>query len=71
MDIDRRLDALQRRRMAAESRYLERLERRQQAADRMVGELSSGKCYIWPVGGKYREGERQDLVEFLIRNRYA
>jgi len=37
----------------------------------MVGELSSGKCYVFPVGGKYREGNRADLISYLVRNNYA
>ena len=71
MDIDQQLDARLARRMAAQDKFLARVERREAAADRMVGELSSGKCYVWPVGGKYREGTRFELVAFLIRNNYA
>ena len=68
---DQRLDARQARRMHAEHRFLVRIEKREAAADQMIGELASGKCYVWPVGGKYREGSRADLISFLIRNRYA
>lgn len=68
---DNFLDAIQGRRLASESRYIERLERREAAADRMVGELISGKLYVYPVGGKYREGTRSELIAFLIRNNYA
>lgn len=71
MNIDQKLDAWEARRMAAEDRYLARMEKREAAAERMIGELNSGKCYIWPVGGKYREGDRHDLIAFLIRNKYA
>lgn len=71
MNTDQQLDASQTCRMAAEDRFLARLEKREAAADRMIGELSSGKCYVWPRGGKYREGERHDLIAFLIRNKYA
>ena len=69
--LDKFLDARQARRMAAESRYIDRLERREAAAERMIGELNSGKLYVYPVGGKYREGTRSDLIAFLIRNNYA
>jgi hypothetical protein len=71
MTIDQMLDAKQARRMAAENRFLARMERRENAAEQMIGELSSGKCYVFPQGGKYREGERGDLIAFLIRNQYA
>lgn len=71
MNIDQRLDASQARRMASDARYLARIEKREAAADKMIGELSSGKCYVWPVGGKYHEGSRADLIAFLIRNRYV
>jgi hypothetical protein len=71
MNIDQQLNARQSRRMASNDRYLARLERREVAAEQMIGELSSGKCYVWPQGGKYREGTRSELVQFLIRNNYA
>lgn len=71
MDIHQQLDARQARRMAAEDRYLSRIEKREAAANQMIGELNSGKLYVYPVGGKYREGTRADLIAFLIRNNYA
>ena len=71
MHIDQQLNATQSRRMAAQDRYLSRIDRREAAAAAMIGELSSGKCYVWPVGGKYREGNRADLISFLVRNNYA
>jgi hypothetical protein len=73
-DIDRHLDARQSRRMAAEHRYLTRMERRESDAERMIGELCrNGRAvfYIMPAGGRYREGTFSELVAFLIRNRYA
>lgn len=69
--LDKFLDAKQARRMAAESRYIDRLERREANAEKMIGELVSGKLYVFPVGGKYREGTRRELINFLIRNNYA
>jgi len=71
MDLHRQLEASQNRRMAAESRYIDRIEKREAAADQMIGELNSGKLYVYPVGGKYREGTRRELIDFLIRNNYA
>ena len=29
------------------------------------------ELYVYPVGGRYREGTRSELIEFLIRNCYA
>jgi hypothetical protein len=71
MNIDQQLEARQSRRMASNDRYLARLEKREEAANQMIGQLNSGKCYVWPQGGKYREGTRSELVQFLIRNNYA
>ena len=71
MNIYQQLDANQARRMAAQDRFLARIEKRELIAEQMIGELSSGKFYVWPQGGKYREGTRFDLVAFLIRNNYA
>lgn len=74
IDIHRQLAGNQSRPMAAEDRYLERMERRELAAERQLGELvRDGRklLYIWPQGGKYREGMRTDLVDFLIRNHYV
>lgn len=71
MTPDQRLDARQARRIASENRYHDRITAREDRAHQMVGELASGKCYVYPVGGKYREGTRLELVAFLIRNRYA
>jgi hypothetical protein len=64
-------EAKQARRMHAQDRYLTRLEKREAQADKMVGELLSGLCYVFPVGGKYREGTRGELVAFLVRNNYV
>ena len=71
MNIDQQLNATQARRMAAQDKFLSRISKREDAAHLMIGELSSGKCYVFPVGGKYREGTRFELVSFLIRNNYA
>lgn len=71
MNIEQQLQATQSRRMAAQDRFLARLEKREAVAEQMIGELSSGKCYVWPQGGKYREGNRADLIAFLVRNNYV
>ena len=69
--IDKMLDAKANRRMAAESKYFDRIDAREEQAEQMIGELANGKLYVSPVGGKYREGTRSELVSFLIRNNYA
>ena len=71
MNTCQQLEARQARRMAAEDRFLARMEKREAEAEKMIGQLNSGKCYVFPVGGKYREGTRAELVSFLVRNNYA
>lgn len=76
--IDRQVEANHNRRMANEARMLDRQQdawdRSYDAAEAMIGKLiRDGKevLYVMPVGGKYREGTRTDLLAFLIRNHYA
>lgn len=74
MDDHKQLEARQGRRMKAEARFPERTEKREQAAEQMIGELCrDGKTvyYVWPQGGKYREGSVSELIAFLLRNNYA
>jgi len=74
MNIEQQLDGIQARRMASEDRFLARMEKRDAAAEPQIGELMrNGKTvfYVYPVGGKYREGSHGDLTAFLIRNHYA
>lgn len=70
-DFEKNLEAKQARRMKAEDRFLARIEKREAAAEAMIGELNSGKLYVYPVGGKYREGTRPELIDFLMRNNYV
>lgn len=68
--MDRRVAA----RMERDWKAYERRQRREEAAHRLVGELCrDGKRvhYVWPPGGRYREGLYGDLINFLIRNNYA
>lgn len=71
MNTEQMLEARQSRRMHSDDRFLGRMEKREAAADEMIGELNSGKLYVYPIGGKYREGTRAELISFLIRNNYA
>ena len=66
-EIDRRIMA----RIKRDDAAVDRMERRERAADAMIGELSSGKLYVFPVGGKYREGTRHELTQYLLRNGWA
>lgn len=71
---DQFLDARMARRLAAEHRHLVRMEIREAAAEPLIGTLCrEGRevFYVYPVGGRYREGSHGDLVAFLIRNNYA
>lgn len=71
MNIEQQLNALQSRRLAAQDRFLSRIERREEKAAELIGELAGGRFYVFPVGGKYREGSRAELISFLLRNNYA
>lgn len=65
------LDTTELRRLRHDDKMEAVMNRRETAAEAMIGKLNSGKLYIYPVGGKYREGTKHDLVAFLIRNGYA
>ena len=77
MNIHQQLEGNQNRRMAGERRFmsnLDKLNAREDEAEAMLGNLiRDGKTiyYIMPVGGKYREGTRLDLIAFLVRNNYV
>lgn len=73
-DFERNLEAKQARRMHAEDRYLARMEKREAVAATMIGELCrEGRTvfYVYPAGGKYREGSFGELIAHLIARRYA
>lgn len=74
MTDDERLDARERSIFRADDRFMARMERRWDDADQMIGELvRDGRTvlYVFPQGGKYREGLRCELIDYLIRNNYA
>ena len=71
---DERADGRMLRRFKAEERAIDKMDRQFEAADEMIGELCrNGQpvFYVYPAGGKYREGTRFELTQFLIRNRYV
>jgi hypothetical protein len=68
------LDGRQSRRMKNEDAAIARGDRQYDAAINMIGELCrDGKTvyYVSPAGGRYREGTRVELVDFLIRNKWV
>ncbi len=74
MTSDEQIDRNINRHLAADHRYLCKMERLDPKADALIGELCrDGKTvyYVNTVSGKTREGSRFDLVEFLIRNKYV
>lgn len=71
--IDRWLDGRERQRIARDERAFDLMDRRERDADRMIGTLCRNGVevlYVFPHGGKYREGTRRELTNFLARNRY-
>jgi len=83
-DFEKNLDARLSRRLKAEDRYLSRLERREAAAERLVGELCRDGVVVWyihqltakglPTGrvvefpGLRGHGE---AIAYLLRNNYV
>ena len=74
MSYEDYMEARDARRFKADAKRADIEDRRWNEADRMVGTLiREGRevFYISPVGGRYREGTRSDLIAFLIRNKYV
>ena len=73
-NIEQFLESRVSRRIKAEDRALTRLEKREARAEKLIGTIvREGKevSYIWPQGGKYKEGREYELVAFLVRNNYV
>ena len=53
--------------------FLRFAKREGEAEDQIGALIRDGKTvyYVWPAGGRYREGTRSELVSYLIRNQYA
>lgn len=74
MNTEQVLQSKEKRRTAAENRYLDRFEKREAKARNLLGELirdGQQVFYIQPRAGKCREGTPEELIDFLIRNRYV
>jgi hypothetical protein len=55
-------------RMAREEKAAAKLEKREAQAERLVGTLSSGRFYVYPVGGHYKEFKStREAVAYLIQ----
>lgn len=74
-DHERSLESRQNRRMANESRWLDRRLALEAKAEKMIGELCrDGKLvyYVYPEGGRYKESTSFfEIVDYLIRNKYV
>jgi hypothetical protein len=73
-NIEQFLESRVSRRIKAGDRALTRLEKREARAEKLIGSiLRDGQevSYIYPQGGKYKEGRYFDLVAFLVRNNYV
>ncbi|QIG67896.1 hypothetical protein EVB53_094 [Rhizobium phage RHph_Y60] len=81
MNVERHLDARQSRRMAAEDRALDRLERREREAEKLVGELIRAGATVFyinvldrrgrPTGGTKEFADFGAAISYLLRNNYA
>jgi len=70
------MEARQLRRMRAEDRALARREKQEARIDRecLIGELCrDGKpvYYFFPAGGKYREGTKGEVIDYIIRRGFV
>ena len=73
-NIEQFLESRVSRRIKAEDRALTRLEKREARAEKLIGTIvrnGNEVSYIWPQGGKYKEGRYFELVSFLVRNNYV
>ena len=72
--LEQFLDNRVSRRLKAEERALTRLEKREARAEKLIGSIvreGEEVNYIFPQGGKYKEGRHFELVAFLVRNNYV
>lgn len=70
--IEQQLDTRELRRLRTEHKFLVRIEKREEEAAKLIGELCrEGTPVFYTTCGRYREGSRVDLIAYLIRNDYA
>ena len=79
-ELEALLEAKSNRRVAAEDRYMDRTEKKEAAAENLIGEINrDGKTvsYINQIDrngrftGKAIEGSRVNLVSYCIKNKYV
>jgi len=79
-ELEALLNAKSNRRVAAEDRYIDRIEKKEAAAENLIGEINrDGKMvsYINQIDrngrftGKIIEGSKLELVRYCIRNHYV
>ena len=79
-ELEALLNAKYNRRVAAEDRYMDRIEKKEAAAENLIGEINrDGKMvsYINQIDrngrftGKIIEGSRANLVSYCIKNKYV
>ncbi len=79
-ELEALLNAKSNRRVAAEDRYMDRIEKKEAAAENLIGEINrDGKMvsYINQIDRKGRmtgntiEGSKLELVRYCIRNHYV
>ena len=78
--MEKMLTSKMNRRIAAEDRYMDRIEKKEAAAETLIGEINkNGKTvsYINQIDrsgrftGKTIEGSRINLVSYCIKNKYV
>ena len=78
--MEKMLTGKMNRRIATEDRYIDRIEKKEAAAETLIGEISrNGKTvsYINQIDrsgrftGKTIEGSKMELVRYCIRNNYV
>ena len=78
--MEKMLTSKMNRRIAAEDRYMDRIEKKEAAAENLIGEINrDGKTvsYINQIDrngrftGKAIEGSRANLVSYCIKNKYV
>lgn len=78
--VDQDMDTKELRRLRAEDRFLTRLEKRENDAEALIGELCrEGKPVFYinvrkangSLTGKTKEGTKSELTAYLIHNNYV
>lgn len=80
-NTERHLDARQARRMAAEDKFISRLEELEALAGQLVGEIIKNGCAVFYINVKSSRGHmtgrtrefisKYAAIDYLIRNKYV